>query len=234
MSEWMACNFWTRQPLAAVEEQPLQTCYSVVQAFTSAIAFHTIVRLMVFGFQPSLVITGFYFSSVPKLKIRHGGVVDDIPPPLSISSTVFVPEIVVPQAPETMVSSSSSISLALEVTSEVPSVPFPAGPVSLLKNFRQSGKRKAAVDSKEEMSMPKKEMDDAGDSQRTGQGREDPSSNVEDRVPQDRGASRIFIPPPAGKYEYINIGSCRDELDPTVLRKLPAPVAIAVASVHKY
>ncbi|KAL2494211.1 hypothetical protein Fot_37968 [Forsythia ovata] len=39
--------------------------------------------------------------------------------------------------------------------------------------------------------------------------------------------------PPPDKYEYINIGSCRDELDPTVLGKLPPPAAIAVASVHK-
>ncbi|KAL2514493.1 hypothetical protein Fot_28464 [Forsythia ovata] len=189
--------------------------------------------MSLFGFQPSLVITGFYFSSVPKLKIRLGGVVDDIPPPPLISSTVFVPEIVVPQAPETMVSSSSSISLAMEVTSGMPSIPFSVGPVSLSKNFRQSGKRKAAADSKEETSMPEKGMDDAGDFQRTGRGLEDPSSDVEDRVPQDRGASRTSIPLPAGKYEYINIGSRRDELDPTVLGKLPAPAAIAVASVSE-
>ncbi|KAL2456020.1 hypothetical protein Fot_57131 [Forsythia ovata] len=37
-----------------------------------------------------------------------------------------------------------------------------------------------------------------------------------------------------GKYEYINIRSRRDELDPTVLGKLPPPAAIATASVHKY
>ncbi|KAL2501236.1 hypothetical protein Fot_35084 [Forsythia ovata] len=33
---------------------------------------------------------------------------------------------------------------------------------------------------------------------------------------------------------HINIGPCRDELDPTVLGKLPTPAAIATASVHKY
>ncbi|KAL2529959.1 hypothetical protein Fot_22560 [Forsythia ovata] len=36
------------------------------------------------------------------------------------------------------------------------------------------------------------------------------------------------------KYEYINIGSRRDELDPTVLGKLPPPAAKAAASIHKY
>ncbi|KAL2514694.1 hypothetical protein Fot_28665 [Forsythia ovata] len=38
----------------------------------------------------------------------------------------------------------------------------------------------------------------------------------------------------SGKYDYINIGSRRDELDPTILRKLPPPAAKAAASVHKY
>ncbi|KAL2495228.1 hypothetical protein Fot_38985 [Forsythia ovata] len=82
--------------------------------------------------------------------------------------------------------------------------------------------------------MPRKGIEDAGDSRKTRRGWEDPSSEVEDHVSQDRGASRTSIPPPAGKYEYINIGSHRDELDPTILGKLSAPTAIAVASVHKY
>ncbi|KAL2558918.1 hypothetical protein Fot_03657 [Forsythia ovata] len=40
--------------------------------------------------------------------------------------------------------------------------------------------------------------------------------------------------PPLGKYEYINIGSRQDKLDPTVLGKLPPSVANTAASVHKY
>ncbi|KAL2493621.1 hypothetical protein Fot_37378 [Forsythia ovata] len=40
--------------------------------------------------------------------------------------------------------------------------------------------------------------------------------------------------PPPGKYEYINIGSRQDKLNPTVLGKLPSPAANAAASVHKY
>ncbi|KAL2529993.1 Uncharacterized protein Fot_22594 [Forsythia ovata] len=39
---------------------------------------------------------------------------------------------------------------------------------------------------------------------------------------------------PPGKYEFINIGSRQDELDPTVLGKLPPPTANAAASVHKF
>ncbi|KAL2538849.1 hypothetical protein Fot_20240 [Forsythia ovata] len=37
-----------------------------------------------------------------------------------------------------------------------------------------------------------------------------------------------------GKYEYINIRSRQDKLDPTVLGKLPPAVAIAATSIHKY
>ncbi|KAL2553117.1 hypothetical protein Fot_06736 [Forsythia ovata] len=162
--------------------------------------------------------------------MRRGWVVDDILSPPPISSVAFVPRIAILQAPETMVSSSSFIPLAPKVTSGVPSIMFPAGPVSTLENFRRSDKRKVATDSKEETSMPGKGMEVAGDSRMTGRGQEDPSSEVEDCISQDRGASQTHFPPPTVKYEYINIGSYH----PTVLRKLPASAAIAAASVHKY
>ncbi|KAL2493964.1 hypothetical protein Fot_37721 [Forsythia ovata] len=68
----------------------------------------------------------FYLSSVSKLKIRHGGVVDDILPPHLVSLAAFVQEIVIPQVLETIVSSSSFIPLAPKVTSGVPFVLFPA------------------------------------------------------------------------------------------------------------
>ncbi|KAL2559293.1 hypothetical protein Fot_04032 [Forsythia ovata] len=69
--------------------------------------------------------SGFYFSSVPKLKIRRGGVVDNIftLPPVPYATSV--PGVAVPQAPETMVSSSSFIPLAPEVTLGVLSILFP-------------------------------------------------------------------------------------------------------------
>ncbi|KAL2501443.1 hypothetical protein Fot_35291 [Forsythia ovata] len=47
-------------------------------------------------------------------------------------------------------------------------------------------------------------------------------------------ASQASASPHLSKYEYINIGSSQDKLDPTVLGKLPPPVANAAASVHKY
>ncbi|KAL2550297.1 hypothetical protein Fot_11827 [Forsythia ovata] len=112
--------------------------------------------------------SGFYFSSMPKPKIRRGEVVDDISHPSPVSSTAFISGIAVPQAPKTIVSSSSFILLAPEMTSGVPSIPFSTGPVSSSKNVRQLGKKKVATDSKEEMSMPGKRMKDAEDSRRTG------------------------------------------------------------------
>ncbi|KAL2501309.1 hypothetical protein Fot_35157 [Forsythia ovata] len=93
-----------------------------------------------------------------------------------------------------MVDSSSFISAAPVVTSEVPSASFSAGPAPSSENSRQSGKKKAETDGWE-------------------------------------GASRTPMPT---HVECINIEFCRDELDPTVLGKLPVPAAIAVASVHKY
>ncbi|KAL2520307.1 hypothetical protein Fot_24230 [Forsythia ovata] len=42
------------------------------------------------------------------------------------------------------------------------------------------------------------------------------------------------LPRPILEYEYINIGSHWDELDPTVLEKLPPPATKAAASDHKY
>ncbi|KAL2552267.1 hypothetical protein Fot_05886 [Forsythia ovata] len=100
--------------------------------------------------------SGFYFSSVLKFKIRRSGVVDDIISPLSVPVAASVPRVVIQQPPEPMVSSSSFIPpepmvssssfipLAPEVTSGMPFVPFSVGLVSLSENFGQPGKRKAA------------------------------------------------------------------------------------------
>ncbi|KAL2501638.1 hypothetical protein Fot_35486 [Forsythia ovata] len=92
---------------------------------------------------------------------------------------------------------SSYIPHAPEATLEVPSTSIPTRPLPSPGSGRQSGKRKAGTESREEVFQA-------------------PTS----------------LPP--GKYEYINIGSRRDELDPTVLGKLPSPAAKAVASIHKY
>ncbi|KAL2530042.1 hypothetical protein Fot_22643 [Forsythia ovata] len=94
--------------------------------------------------------SGFYFSSVPKLKIRRrGGVVDNISPLPPVPSAEFVLGVSVLQTPETVVGSSSFISVALVVTSETPSASSPAGLAPSSENSRQSGKKKAETDSRE-------------------------------------------------------------------------------------
>ncbi|KAL2559340.1 hypothetical protein Fot_04079 [Forsythia ovata] len=140
--------------------------------------------------------SGFYFPSVPKLKIRRGGVVEDICPPSPVPSATSDPKVTVLQTPEIMVGIPSFIPLAPEVTSEVPSASFLARPVPSLGSARQSDKRKVGANSRDEA---------------------------------------FWAPTPSpGRYEYINIGSHRDKLDPMVLEKLPPPAAKATISVHKY
>ncbi|KAL2473955.1 hypothetical protein Fot_49691 [Forsythia ovata] len=138
--------------------------------------------------------SGFHFSSVPKLKIRRGRFLDDIllPPPVPFAAPTL--GVTILQTPKTMVGSSSLISPVLEVTSEAPSTSFHAGPAPPMENLRHSGKRKTEIDSGE----------------------------------------RTFQTPIPSLVECINIEFRQDELDPMVLGKLPAPVAIAAASVHKY
>ncbi|KAL2529517.1 hypothetical protein Fot_22118 [Forsythia ovata] len=140
--------------------------------------------------------SGFYFSKVPKFKIRYGRVVEDISPPPLVPSTASGPGTTVLQVPK-MTTDNFYILPTPKATSEVSSTSIPARPVPPPGSGRQSGKRKASAKSGEE-------------------------------------AFRAPMSPTPGKYEYINIGSRQDELDPTVLGKLPPPAAIAAASVHKY
>ncbi|KAL2553469.1 hypothetical protein Fot_07088 [Forsythia ovata] len=140
--------------------------------------------------------SGFYFSKVPKFKIRRGGVVEDISPPPLVPSAASGPGPTVLQVPE-KTTDNSYIPPAPEATLEVPSTSIPARPVLSPGCARQSGKRKAGAKRGDE-------------------------------------AFRAPTSPPPGKYEYINIRPCQDELDPTVLGKFPPPVANAAASVHKY
>ncbi|KAL2549942.1 hypothetical protein Fot_11472 [Forsythia ovata] len=133
--------------------------------------------------------SGFYFSSVPKLRIRRGGVVDDVSHPPSVPSVTPDPGVTVLQTPEIMVGGPSFVPLAPEVTSEVPSALFPARPVPSSGNARQSGKRKAGANSEDEAFW-----------------------------------APTPPPPPPSRYEYINIASHRDKLDPMVLEKLLSPL----------
>ncbi|KAL2514923.1 hypothetical protein Fot_28894 [Forsythia ovata] len=93
-----------------------------------------------------------------------------------------------------MVSSSSFIPLATEVTSGMPSVPFSVGPVSPSENFGRPGKMKVAADNKETLFVPGKEMDGVEGFRRTRRGCGNHALEIEDRTPHDRGASRpLFL-----------------------------------------
>ncbi|KAL2538716.1 Uncharacterized protein Fot_20107 [Forsythia ovata] len=54
------------------------------------------------------------------------------------------------------------------------------------------------------------------------------------KVESGEQASRTLVSPSPGRREYINIGARQDELDPSVVEKLPSAIALAATSVHKY
>ncbi|KAL2545226.1 hypothetical protein Fot_14459 [Forsythia ovata] len=54
------------------------------------------------------------------------------------------------------------------------------------------------------------------------------------RKAETDGREGAFRTPVSLPVERINIGFHRDELDPTILGKLPAPAAIAATSINKY
>ncbi|KAL2501315.1 hypothetical protein Fot_35163 [Forsythia ovata] len=54
------------------------------------------------------------------------------------------------------------------------------------------------------------------------------------RKTENDSSEKAFRTPVPPSTKHINTEFCRDELDPTALEKLPAPTAIATASVHKY
>ncbi|KAL2531995.1 hypothetical protein Adt_05346 [Abeliophyllum distichum] len=178
--------------------------------------------------------TGFYFSSVPKFKIRCGGVVNDTsptPPVLCLASAL---EITICNVLEVMASNPFPIPLVPKMTSGVFSTSFPARPVSSSKTSRQSVKKNAAIDDGEETALPGQGTEDRKKFQKVRRDRGNPSSEAEDHLPKDQGAPQAFTLPPASRNEYINIGSHQDELDPTVLEKLSISIATAVTSVYKY
>ncbi|KAL2501503.1 hypothetical protein Fot_35351 [Forsythia ovata] len=128
---------------------------------------------------------------MPKLKIRRGGFVDDILPPL-VSCTMPVLEIIIPHVLEAMVSISSTAPLVPGITERVPSVLPPIGTLSPLENFRPPDKWKAVVDGEGEtatLERGTKGNRDVGDSQRARQGQEAHFQGAEGHVSHDRGAS---------------------------------------------
>ncbi|KAL2489272.1 hypothetical protein Fot_42564 [Forsythia ovata] len=61
-----------------------------------------------------------------------------------------------------------------------------------------------------------------------------PSAGKKPKVDSGEQASRTPVSLPPGRREYITIGARQDELDPSVVEKLPSAVALAATSVHKY
>ncbi|KAL2483279.1 hypothetical protein Fot_44723 [Forsythia ovata] len=61
-----------------------------------------------------------------------------------------------------------------------------------------------------------------------------PSSKKKPKVESGEQASRTPVSLPPGRREYINIGTRQDELDLSVVEKLPSAVALVATSVHKY
>ncbi|KAL2520640.1 hypothetical protein Fot_24563 [Forsythia ovata] len=114
---------------------------------------------------------GFYFSNVPKLKIRYGGVVDDI----LLSTSGMMCGVC-----------SGDCRPAGTGGNGLSSVLLPYGHVSPTENFRRSGKRKAVIGSQGETVVPRRGIEDTEDPRRARRGREDPSSRVKDCVLHDR------------------------------------------------
>ncbi|KAL2549729.1 hypothetical protein Fot_11259 [Forsythia ovata] len=94
----------------------------------------------------------FYFSKVPKFKIRRGGIVEDASLLHLASPTVSSSRPTVLQEPETVVGN-PHIPLAPEARADIPSPSNLARPVSPPGNVRPSAKKKPKVESGEQASQ---------------------------------------------------------------------------------
>ncbi|KAL2559263.1 hypothetical protein Fot_04002 [Forsythia ovata] len=95
------------------------------------------------------------------------------------------------------------------------------------KNVRRQGKEKGIVNDKGEKVVPKRAMedeDDTVDSRRVKRGRMTPPQEKRESTSPPQGTTRTPISAP---YRW-------DELDPTILEKLPALSAMTATSIHKY
>ncbi|KAL2489718.1 hypothetical protein Fot_43010 [Forsythia ovata] len=96
--------------------------------------------------------SGFYFSKVPKFKIRRGGIVEDVSLLHLASPTISGSGPTVLQEPETVVDN-PHIPSAPEVRADIPSPPNPARHGSPLENVRPSSKKKPKVESGKQASQ---------------------------------------------------------------------------------
>ncbi|KAL2530750.1 hypothetical protein Fot_23351 [Forsythia ovata] len=95
--------------------------------------------------------SGFYFSKVPKFKIRRGRIVEDVSHPHLAPSGVSGSGPTVLQGPETMVGH-PSVSSALEVRADVPFSTNPASRGSSFGNVRSLAGKRPKVESGEQAS----------------------------------------------------------------------------------
>ncbi|KAL2545786.1 hypothetical protein Fot_15019 [Forsythia ovata] len=182
---------------------------------------------------------GFYFSRVPKLKIRSGRVVDnqgDISPQPPVPRTTSVLEVVVLQASEAIADVSSTVPSASRIVVGVSAVLPPEEFPFSSEDIRRLDKRRMVANEKGKFDLPRRGTQgdrDARDSRKAKRGREAPSWRAGEHAPRSRGTARTSIPP-SGWSEHINIGSHQDELDPAILGKLSSLSATAAASIYKY
>ncbi|KAL2551710.1 hypothetical protein Fot_05329 [Forsythia ovata] len=101
----------------------------------------------------------FYFSRVPKFKIKSGKVVSEqgdnsSQPPVLLTATV--PEVVVPHASKAIAGISSTVLSAPRIIAGVSPVIPPKESSFSSKDSRRSDKRKMVTDEEEETAMPRK------------------------------------------------------------------------------
>ncbi|KAL2538297.1 hypothetical protein Fot_19688 [Forsythia ovata] len=112
---------------------------------------------------------GFYFSKVPKFKIRNGRVVgenEDISPQSPVPCTASVPEVAIPQA----LGASTALPLASRIVVGIHSIIPHKEMLLLSEDIRRSGKRKTVANDEGETSNPRRDMEGDGssrDSQKT-------------------------------------------------------------------
>ncbi|KAL2521069.1 hypothetical protein Fot_24992 [Forsythia ovata] len=101
--------------------------------------------------QPLFVTTSFYFSRVPKFKIRSRRVVgenEDISPQPSVLCTTSVLEVAIPQASKAIVGTSTDVPLASRITMDILSVLSLEETLLRSEDIQQSGKKKTVANDK--------------------------------------------------------------------------------------
>ncbi|KAL2456897.1 hypothetical protein Fot_56620 [Forsythia ovata] len=155
----------------------------------------------------------------------------------SSSITASVSEVVIPQALEAILGASTAVLLVSGIAVGISSVILLEDTLLPSEDIRRSGKRKIVADDEGEAAVPRRGTEGDGsseDSQKTKRDRETPSWGAEEHAShRSRGMARPSILFP-GWFEYINIGSRQDELDPAIFEKLPPSSDTVAASVHKY